>query len=216
MMANDELNSMRAALAQSPDNVPLLKIFARLCLGEWALGEGKETYERILRLDPQDLDAQLGMVSVLYKMGKISEASVRVEAILQDNPQNAQAHLESARLKISESDFVAAKEFYQRAVSLNPLIKDGAIEKQLTEAGLLSISVEPPPQVPALNTNEGWIAGEIEKQASDPVFDSLERPKISFADVGGMEQIKEEIRLKIIYPAKNPEIYKAYGKKAKS
>jgi transitional endoplasmic reticulum ATPase len=213
-MANDELNSMRAALAQSPDNVPLLKIFARLCLGEWALGEGKETYERILRLDPQDLDAQLGMVSVLYKMGKISEASVRVEAILQANPHNAQAHLESARLKISESDFVAAKEFYQRAVSLNPLTKDGAIEKQLTDAGLLSISVEPPPQVPALNTNEGWIAGEIEKQESDPVFDSLERPKISFADVGGMEQIKEEIRLKIIYPAQNPEIYKAYGKKA--
>jgi hypothetical protein len=42
-MANDELNSMRAALAQSPDNVPLLKIFARLCLEQWALGEGKET-----------------------------------------------------------------------------------------------------------------------------------------------------------------------------
>jgi SpoVK/Ycf46/Vps4 family AAA+-type ATPase len=42
----------------------------------------------------------------------------------------------------------------------------------------------------------------------------MEKPKISFADVGGMEAIKEEIALKVIHPVKNPEIYKAFGKKA--
>ena len=44
-------------------------------------------------------------------------------------------------------------------------------------------------------------------------FDTeLERPKISFADVGGMESLKEEIRLKILHPLANPELYKMYGK----
>ncbi len=42
----------------------------------------------------------------------------------------------------------------------------------------------------------------------------LERPVISFDDVGGMEALKDEIRMKIIEPLKNPELYKAYGKKA--
>jgi SpoVK/Ycf46/Vps4 family AAA+-type ATPase len=40
----------------------------------------------------------------------------------------------------------------------------------------------------------------------------LERPKIRFDDVGGMDAIKEEIRMKIIHPLTHPEIYAAYGK----
>ncbi|MBA3939156.1 MAG: ATP-binding protein, partial [Planctomycetes bacterium] len=40
----------------------------------------------------------------------------------------------------------------------------------------------------------------------------IERPRIAFAEVGGMESVKEEIRLKIIHPLKHPELYKAYGK----
>ena len=41
----------------------------------------------------------------------------------------------------------------------------------------------------------------------------MEKPDISFVDVGGMEKIKEEIRLKIIHPLSNQELYAAYGKK---
>src|SRR5437588_864282 len=40
----------------------------------------------------------------------------------------------------------------------------------------------------------------------------VERPGMGFADVGGMEPLKEEIRLKIIHPMNHPELYKAYGK----
>ena len=41
----------------------------------------------------------------------------------------------------------------------------------------------------------------------------FERPKVTFADVGGMEALKEEIRMKILHPMKNPELFRAYGKK---
>jgi SpoVK/Ycf46/Vps4 family AAA+-type ATPase len=40
----------------------------------------------------------------------------------------------------------------------------------------------------------------------------VERPKVDFRDVGGMEALKEEIRLKIIYPLSHAELYRAYGK----
>jgi SpoVK/Ycf46/Vps4 family AAA+-type ATPase len=45
-----------------------------------------------------------------------------------------------------------------------------------------------------------------------PAVAEVERPTIRFDDVGGMESIKEEIRLKIIHPLKHPELYRAYGK----
>ncbi|MFT6378577.1 MAG: SpoVK/Ycf46/Vps4 family AAA+-type ATPase [Akkermansiaceae bacterium] len=35
----------------------------------------------------------------------------------------------------------------------------------------------------------------------------------NFKDVGGMEEVKENIRMKIIHPLKNPDLFKAYGKK---
>jgi transitional endoplasmic reticulum ATPase len=41
----------------------------------------------------------------------------------------------------------------------------------------------------------------------------MEKPKLKFADVGGMKRVKDEISLKIIQPLKNPDLYKAYGKK---
>ena len=39
------------------------------------------------------------------------------------------------------------------------------------------------------------------------------RADIKFEDIGGMERVKEDIRMKIIHPLKNPELFAAYGKK---
>lgn len=41
-----------------------------------------------------------------------------------------------------------------------------------------------------------------------------ENSNITFNDVGGMDELKEEIKLNIIYPFKNPELFIQYGKKA--
>ena len=41
-----------------------------------------------------------------------------------------------------------------------------------------------------------------------------ELPKIGFADIGGLESVKEEIRKAIIYPFTHKDLYKMYGQKA--
>ncbi|MBC6952104.1 ATP-binding protein, partial [candidate division KSB1 bacterium] len=41
---------------------------------------------------------------------------------------------------------------------------------------------------------------------------TLERPTIAFKDVGGMDKLKDEIRMKIIFPLTQPDLYRAYGK----
>ena len=48
---------------------------------------------------------------------------------------------------------------------------------------------------------------------SDSPDVEVEKPTLTFDDVGGMEKIKEEIRMKIILPIQQPELFKAYGKK---
>lgn len=41
-----------------------------------------------------------------------------------------------------------------------------------------------------------------------------ERPKETFADVGGLEEVKKKIRMNFILPLQQPEIFAAYGKEA--
>src|SRR5436305_62231 len=57
------------------------------------------------------------------------------------------------------------------------------------------------------------IAGEDDDFPPRAGLGDIERPKVTFADIGGMEHVKEEVRIKIIHPLTHPELYKAYGKK---
>ncbi len=215
-----DLNTLREALKVSPDNLPLLKIFAKICIAEWSLKEGQETYEKILKIAPQDVDAQLGVAQILYQMGKISEAGVRLENILQHHPDCAQAWLYASKISISEGNLPTAQTQYSNARQLDPSLNDGAVEKELKNKGLLfKESTLPKDEERLLNTGVDWVAENSDEDdqilaAEQALLRDVERPVVTFADVGGMEDVKEEIRLKIIYPSAHPEIYKAYGKKA--
>jgi SpoVK/Ycf46/Vps4 family AAA+-type ATPase len=43
---------------------------------------------------------------------------------------------------------------------------------------------------------------------------SPEQIGVSFADIGGMEELKQQARMKIIMPFKNPDLFKKFGKSA--
>lgn len=221
MKNNDQINSLREALKVSPDNIPLLKMFAGLCVENWALMEGKEAYEQIVSINPQDKDALVGLVQILYQMGNTSEASVRIDSLISSYPNDCEILLYSAKIRISEREFKLAADYYKKALVLNPKINDEAVEKALNEAGYGIRNSAQTKNSNSLNTHVGWVSSDKELKASkdspstenDAILD-VEKSKITFDDVGGMENIKEEIRLKIIYPTQNPDIYKAYGKKS--
>jgi len=56
--------------------------------------------------------------------------------------------------------------------------------------------------------------GEDDDDEPSPEVFPMEKPNITFENVGGMEEVKEEIRKAIVYPFEHPEIYQKYGKKA--
>jgi SpoVK/Ycf46/Vps4 family AAA+-type ATPase len=96
-----------------------------------------------------------------------------------------------------------AAEIYRKAVLDDPLSADPALEEKL-QPYIKGLSDTPDVHDDRVKvTLENWVP-----QSNLPV----ERSRIAFKDVGGMEQLKEEIQIKIIHPLNHPEIYKAYGK----
>ena len=202
-----KLDPLRQAVAVSPDNIPLLLLLAHACLDEWSLDEARSLFERVLALDPTKPEARVGIARILHLSGKTSEAVVRTEALIVQNPQFAPAHLLLARLHAGEGNLAAARTSYERALALDPTGKDPSLEKELNSAAPKPAE---PEKVPV--SGVGWTPEpDDEEKAAESA--EVERPNLTFADIGGMEPIKEEIRMKIIHPLKNPQLFKAYGKK---
>ena len=201
-----KLEPLRAAVALSPDNIPLLLLLANACMEEWSLEEGRETFERVLRLEPGRVEAKLGIAKILHLLGKISEAIVRTEGITREHPAYAPAWVFLARLNLGEGNRDQARANYEQAMKLDPVSKDASIERDLFPgAGKPAPGRDEPEKVPVVD--ESW------SEPGGPKAADIEQPKMKFGDVGGMDSVKEEIRMKIIYPIQKPELFRAYGKK---
>ena len=187
------------ALTFSPDNLALRKHVAGLLVQAQRLPEAEDLYRAGLRQAPTDTDLQLGLAEVYAGLHKTSAAFVVIEELLTSAPEHARAHLLHARLLAQTGQLEAARDAYDTALHHNPTLEDAALAAQLRER-----AAPVPAQSPHPNA-----ASIVDEQA---LFAGLEKPKINFADVGGMEAVKEEIRLKIIHPLQYPDLYKAYGK----
>ncbi len=242
MSSSDPLSSdlipapLREALRFSPDNAPLLIHVADTVLKLGGFTEAETLFKRALALAPDQLAAKLGLASAFYHLGKRSAALVIVEAITPADTAPAAALVLHARLALQAGETRFAARLYQRARTANPPLTDPALEEEL--APLLPSPAAPAKPAPAPSFKEpspapedSW-RGESDSSAgpdrddddsrerlpvgdlpSDPNVE-IERPSVGFDDVGGMDSVKEEIRMKIILPLKQPEFFKAYGKKS--
>lgn len=71
-----------------------------------------------------------------------------------------------------------------------------------------------PPPLRRPSTGGGAQASESEGEASARQWIVKEKPAMRFADVAGLEQVKEDIRLKMIYPFEHPELAEKFGIRA--
>lgn len=203
------LDSIREASRVSPENVPLLLLLARTCMEEFAADEALEAFQKILTLIPGHEEAKLGLACALHQVGKTSEAIVRLEAFVSEFPSHGAAWLQLSRFLMAEGQRDAARECYEKSLKLPGSKQDVGLEQEI----YIQSNVTEPPSAREKGrvTSEGWEGlgkdGNIES-------DAMELPDINFESVGGMESVKEEIRMKILYPLKNPDLFKAYGKKA--
>ncbi len=196
---------LRQALAVSPDNVPLLLLYAEACLADFLSDEARQAFERILALQPDNSAALLGIARVLFLTGRSSEAAVRIEALIDAEPKNYRALQLYARILLDEGNRAQAADAYRRSLACEGSTSDPELDREL------SASTSPSQKV-AL-TPQGRAADGDSAEAVNETTVDLERPKLGFGDVGGMEPLKEEFRMKVLYPMRKPDLFRAYGKK---
>jgi len=212
MASGDEtLRTLREALRCSPDNIPLRQLLADTLLGQGRLEEAEKEYREALFLSPQNLQLKIGLAKAFYRQGKNSAALVILEDALKGPNPPAQAHLLYAHLLLRAGEVERAAQAYRKAVDRDPSVADPELAEQLgshwqKEDRAREDGGEDLEDAEEVRVREP--VGEV-PLPSDKI---LEHPKITFKDVGGLEQLKEEIRMKIIHPLTHPELYKAYGK----
>lgn len=201
-MEFEDLQGLRDAVKNSPENIPLRKYLAGVLMQNQQYEAAELEYKEALRLAPNNLSLKVGLASAFCEQGKTSLGLVIIEELLNLSAPPARAWLVYAKLLVLTGAVDDARSAYENAIIIDKSLVDPFLESDIN-----------------IKTQHNKTA-EVEKiklssaeNDDDNSGIDIERPKISFEQVGGMETIKEEIRLKIIHPLKHPEIYKAYGKK---
>ena len=199
--ADDALQALREALRLSPNNIALRQHLAETLLAQGHPEEAEKEFREALGLAPNSLALKLGLARSFHQQNKQSHALVILEDVVKNPNAPARAFVLHARLLVGIGEIAQAVSQYRRAVEMDRSVADAEFANRLG--------------IGASETESEVVEGKMRATWGDEPAGNLreiEQPKVSFKDVGGMEKIKEEIRLKIIHPLTHPELYKAYGK----
>jgi AAA+ superfamily predicted ATPase len=209
MPSDDALSSLREALKHSPDNVPLRQHLAETLLNAGRGEEAAEEFRAALAQRPDDVKLKIGLAGAFYQQGKNSAAMVIVEDLVKQRDVPARATMLYARLLLRAGDVERSVRQYKKAVEADPNIAD------IELASRLGISARGLADQDEGERDSDVVDGKVRATWEDSGGGAeidVERPGISFKDVGGMDAVKEEIRMKIIHPLTHADLYKAYGK----
>jgi transitional endoplasmic reticulum ATPase len=189
------IENLQEALKLSPQNIPLRLTLAEALYSNKSFAEAEAEYRKVLDSQPSNLQAKNGLAKTYFELGKYSTAIVILEELvdLKSNDVGLLVLLSKALLRNGEQE--KASQYYKRALELNQAFNDDELDHNLRQA------------------NSGQQSAEQILESIQQEMQELEKPKINFDHVGGMNKVKEEIKIKIIQPMLHPELYKAYGKK---
>lgn len=154
--------------------------------------EAAEQYQLVLDKSYGNNKAQLGLARCYFAQEKYSTAIIIYE---QAGNMPAEDTLVYIKCLIRENSITQAVNEYQKLIALNPGMRDEEIDSSLRVSS----------------------AGNPLNEEEEDLFNSdeayfMEKPALGFADVGGMQRVKDEISLKIIQPMKNPNSLRLSGK----
>ena len=212
MTTNELISALQSAVEAAPANLALRTHLAELLTAAGRHAEALVHYRAALDLSPADPALKLALAEAYAAQGKLDVALVVYEDLLRLPNPPARAYLAAARLYLEDGQLKLAANAYLQALGADPALADPDLSVRLGISLPLPIDAAPPEtdEQPDGDREPVLVVGQ---DVPDPaaIFE-VERPRINFADVGGMEKLKEEIRMKIIYPMARPELFRAYGK----
>ncbi|MGW0802340.1 AAA family ATPase [Nonomuraea sp. NPDC002799] len=191
------LQALREAARLSPDNLPLRRHLAEQLLTRGYLADAEAEFRAALLLAPKDVDITAGLAEAFVRQSAYGAALAALEPFLATPGYPPRLGVLAARALLGEAETGKAGYRYHEAISRDPSVADPELAARLSG----------PPQ-----TQPAYAA----PAPADPAPSSaeVERSKFTFADVAGMEAVKEALRVKLLLPIQQPELFAAYGKRA--
>ena len=215
LISDAALNALREAARVSPGNLPLRRHLADTLLAAGRHAEAEGEYQAALTLAPGDAGITTGLAEAFVWQGRYGPALVALEAVLAAPGHEPRASLIAARALAGEGDLESAAARYREAVSGDPALTDPQLASMIGTAATPQHTVPPGPG--------GSTAGPADPE---PALESFglpadvqptaepERSPVGFADVAGMEAVKDAVRMKLLLPFQQPDLFAAFGKRA--
>ncbi|HZS37821.1 MAG TPA: ATP-binding protein [Polyangia bacterium] len=165
--------------------------------------ESIKSLEEAVRALPENLALRRQLAAELERAARHDDALAQLDALLARAPSDAAALVAQARCLYEVGRHAEALERYDKGIQLDVALADAALHDRITRA-----LADPRARIRLVADGP-----RADAEAEAAPADDGERPQINFADVGGLDDLKEKIRLRILYPLKRPDLYKAFGKK---
>jgi AAA+ superfamily predicted ATPase len=192
------LRALLDALAQTPDNAALrLGVIRALHAARNARAADYADGLDARTLTPAD---RAFVATVLLGGGDAGRALVFADG---SEPELQLVRARALHLLGDRSGALAA---YQAAITGNPTLEDRDLHTQLA-AKVENVGGGDVPRLRVLSTED----------TDEPGVDRLlhpEQPPVTFADVGGLDEIKQQIEKRIILPFQKPALFAKFKKKA--
>ncbi|MEM7387497.1 MAG: AAA family ATPase [Verrucomicrobiota bacterium] len=195
-------------------------------------GQGKEAADLIEKA-PLALETESEALRGAELLAKADSerALAFLDQLLEQNKACAPAHWLKARIYQDTSNRELARKHYNVAAVIDESLQDEAFEAWLDNEASPPVKIPVPaqgadaPGLKASGTSSPTADDETGSEDGQPEEDYVEtdgaldelfsnKPAISFEDVGGMEDLKERIRMKIVYPFKNKSVFAKFKKTA--
>ncbi|MBE1588501.1 AAA family ATPase [Nonomuraea angiospora] len=200
MLDDAGLQALREAARLSPDNLPLRRHLAEQLLTKGYLADAEAEFRAALLLAPKDPDISAGLAEAFVRQSAHGAALSALEPFLASPGYPPRMGVLAARALLGEGDFGRAAYRYHEAISRDASVADPELAARLTTP--VAPSVPAAPAQPATSPADASSGAEVE------------RSKVTFADVAGMDAVKEALRVKLLLPLQQPELFAAYGKRA--
>ncbi|MFH1125870.1 MAG: AAA family ATPase [Candidatus Altiarchaeota archaeon] len=177
-----------------------------------------EHYNKALEIRPDLLETYFNRGLAYTRKGFYDKAIEDLTKVIELNPNLAEAYYTRGLVYEYKQDYNQAIVEYNKALEVDPNYSKADSQRKVAESKRTSIASgaaapgaygygAPTPQ--AMTPGAGGEGGEGLTK-----FKVMEKPKMNFKDVAGLEKIKEKIFEYIVYPLKDPVLAKKYGKEA--
>nr|BBH95043.1 hypothetical protein KTA_32420 [Thermogemmatispora argillosa] len=196
---NRTIDALKEALVASPENVPLRRYLAELLLSQGRIDEAIEQFQAILERG-NDHASRVGLGRAYYQRGDFARAEQFLQAALAQQA-TPELYLLLSKNAFACKEYQRAADYYEQALSADEELRDSSYEEELAREGIVIRG-----KLRLLR-----FAGTAE--SAEVGQEQVEQPTLTFQDVGGLEDVKEQIRLQIIHPLQHPDLFRRFGRR---